>query len=157
MQVGSSERVRRVRLRALRQRLASGFTQIQKGMIMSTQVTEALGKDDIPQGMEEITVEVGPEERRIPVAFTGRWLVHPDEKETRTTEDGRDAGAFYGVAQTAKGRIAVYVAHCNDRWEPVLLDYVDLDAAAASGDVPADIIAMAARELGESRPVRLDI
>ena len=101
--------------------------------------------------MEEITIEVG--EPAVDIAFTGRWLVQPDPDETR---GGSDAGAYWGVALTRRGRIAVYTAHCNDRWPAVLQDYDGLDQAA-DADVPDHIIALAARELGEKRPVRLDI
>jgi hypothetical protein len=100
------------------------------------------------EGMEKITVEVG--EPSVTVGFTGRWLVHPDPDQTRTIEEGFDAGAYYGLALTRRGRIAVYTAHCNDRWPAVLADYDSLDAAAAA-TVPADLIALASFELGEER------
>lgn len=103
--------------------------------------------------MEEITVEVG--EPSLTVGFTGRWLVDPDPDETRTGETGYDAGAYWGVALTKRGRIAVFTAHCNDGWPAHLDDYDSLDQAAAH--VPADIIARAAAELGETRVLWRDI
>lgn len=103
--------------------------------------------------MEEIAVEVG--EPSLTVAFTGRWLVDPDPDETRTGETGYDAGAYWGIALTGRGRIAVFTAHCNDGWPTSLRDYDNLDQAAAR--VPADIIARAAAELGETRVLWRDI
>lgn len=108
----------------------------------------------IPDGMSEITVDVG--ERRLPTSFVGRWLVGPDPDESRTDMEFHDAGAYYGVAQTAGGRIAVYVAHCNDLWAPNLKVYECLEDAEFD-KIPADILVLAARELGEDRSVKLDI
>lgn len=106
------------------------------------------------EDMEEIKVEVG--EPVLTVGFTGRWLVEPDSDETRSGEAGQDAGAYWGVALTKRGRIAVFVAHCNGRWPPSLRDYDSLDQAANNG-APADIVAMAAAELGEERVLWRDI
>jgi len=103
--------------------------------------------------MDEITIDVG--EPRLTVGFTGRWLVDPDADDTRTAEPGYDAGAYWGIALTKRGRIAVFTAHCNDRRPASLHDYDNLDQAAAH--VPADIIAMAAAELGETRVLWRDI
>jgi hypothetical protein len=83
------------------------------------------------------------------LSFTGRWLVEPDPDETRA---GDDAGAFWGVALTQRGRIAVYVAHVNHGWPASLNDYPSLDTAA-NDDVPEVIIARAAAELGETRVI----
>ena len=90
---------------------------------------------------------------RLTIGFTGRWLVDPDPDETR---GGADAGAYWGVALTQRGRIAVYVAHVNDGWPASLNDYSSLDAAA-DDDVPEEIIARAAAELGETRVLWRDI
>lgn len=104
--------------------------------------------------MQEITIEVG--EPALTVGFTGRWLLEPDSDATRTSEPGHDAGAYWGIALTGRARIAVYTAHCNEGWPAVLQDYDGLDQAA-SGGVPADIIAFAAAELGEHRVLWRDI
>jgi len=101
--------------------------------------------------MEKIIVEVGYPS--LTVGFTGRWLVEPDPDETR---GGDDAGAYWGIALTQRGRIAVYVAHCNDGWPASLNDYSSLDAAA-NDDVPAVIIVRAAAELGDTRVIWRDI
>jgi|ERR1022692_1211374 hypothetical protein len=105
-------------------------------------------------GMEEICVEVG--EPALTKAFTGRWLVSPDSDETRTGEEGYDAGAYWGVALTRRGQIAVWMAHCNDGWPPGLNVYGTLDQAEQDR-VPADIIALAATELGQDHVIQLDI
>ncbi len=104
--------------------------------------------------MEKITVSVG--EPELTVGFTGRWLVEPDSDETRTGKAGHDAGAYWGVALTGRGRVAVLTAHCNDRWPAILHDYDSLDAAADDG-LPADIAARAAAELGQERVIWRDI
>jgi hypothetical protein len=95
---------------------------------------------------EVLTVEVGDpvhEEQ-----FRGRWLVVPDPDSTRSGEPGVDAGTFYGVAQTAKGRIAVTVAHCNDRFAPQLRVYDSIDDVAEKQGLPSDIEAEARGALG---------
>jgi hypothetical protein len=105
------------------------------------------------QRMTKITVSVG--EPLLTIGFTGRWLVEPDSDGTRTNEPDNDAGAYWGIALTQRGRIAVYTAHCNDGWPAHLEDYDSLDQAA--DHVPADIIGLAARELGEERVLWRDI
>jgi hypothetical protein len=103
--------------------------------------------------MKEITVDIG--DPSLTVGFTGHWLVEPSRDETRTAEDGYDAGAYWGIALTKRGRIAVYTAQCNERWPARLDDYDGLGQAAEH--VPADIVAQAAAELGETRVVWRDI
>jgi hypothetical protein len=108
------------------------------------------------QGMERIEVEIadpGDGDDRMKVAFVGKWLVRPNEHGTRF---GDDAGAFYGLALTRRQRIAVYVAHVNDRWPPDLIDYDSLDDAEEDG-MPDRLIALAAGALGEDRAIELDI
>jgi Post-segregation antitoxin CcdA len=106
------------------------------------------------QRLEEITIEVG--EPEVTVGFTGRWLLEPDPVRTRTGENGRDAGAYWGVALTQRGRIAVYTAHCNGGRPARLNDYDGLGQAAAAG-IPGDIIALAAAELHGQRVLWRDI
>lgn len=109
--------------------------------------------------MEQITVDVG--EPSLTVGFTGRWLLEPDAHLTRTSEAGYeaatswDADAYWGIALTGRGRIAVYSGRCTDGWPARLDDYDTLDQAA--DHVPADIIARAAAELGEERVIWRDI
>jgi hypothetical protein len=109
---------------------------------------------DTRQDTERITVETG-HDYNITEAFTGRWLVHPDPDESRTAEPGYDAGAYWGVALTARGRIAVYVAHCNERFPGQLTDFDTL--AEATDTLPADIHAQAAQQLGEDVVILRDI
>lgn len=124
---------------------------------LSTFVTEMLRTQGILRRDDEAnTVKIDVGDPTHTVGFKGRWLVPPDSDETRTKEDGHDAGAYWGVALTKRGRIAVYTAHCNDGWPAMLADYDDLDAASAD-NVPADIIAMAAKELGQQHVVWRDI
>lgn len=141
------------------------------GMSMSPVCQRALQEEvekmQTTQGLkareERIIVEVeGPGDATIDQAFYGTWLVQPDPEGTRTGEEYYDRDAYWGIALTRKGQIAVYV-HPGDhdavdpdkRWSPHLEVYVDLDAAA--DDVPGDIIGLAARELGEDWAIELDI
>lgn len=103
--------------------------------------------------MQEITVEVGDPAHTV--AFTGRWLIEPDRDETRTSEEGYDAGAYYGVALTKRGRLAIYVAHVNEGWPANLIDYDSIDDAEQH--VPADILARTSGELAQERVVWRDI
>ena len=70
-------------------------------------------------------------------------------------QDKFDEAAYWGVALTARGRIAVYVAHRNDHWPPRLEDYDSLRAAGSN--LPNDIRALAARALGEHHVIWRDI
>jgi hypothetical protein len=100
--------------------------------------------------MNEIIVEVGKPARAI--GFVGRWLVKPDANDSAT---GPDAGAYWGVALTKRGRVAVFAAHRTGRHPARLDDYDDLDEAAR--EVPTDIIARAAAALGEEWIIWRDI
>jgi hypothetical protein len=104
-------------------------------------------------GMQRIIADVG--EPTVTVGFTGRWLVDPDPDSTRSGEEGYDAGAYWGVALTQKGRIVVYLAHCNDGFPASLDDYGSLNEAA--DNAPSDIIAQAASALGEEYVLWRDI
>jgi hypothetical protein len=107
--------------------------------------------------MESIEVDVwGPGEKPYQKAFVGRWLVPPNETETRTEEPGYDAGAYYGVALTRRGNIAVYSRHVNDGFPPTLTTYGSFDEAEEDG-VPGDILAMAASEISGGYVQKLDI
>lgn len=98
------------------------------------------------EGAEAITVEIG--EPATTVGFKGHWLVEPDADRTRTGQEGPDAGAYWGVALTRRGRIAVVRAHCNEVWPTSLRDYETLNDAVEAG-LPADFAAHAAAALGE--------
>lgn len=89
------------------------------------------GEQDAPS---QITVEVGDPARTE--GFVGRWLVEPDSDDTRTAEEGHDAGAYWGVALTRRGRIAVYTAHCNERWPGQLVDYDNIENAGKDRSTP---------------------
>ena len=113
-------------------------------------------------GMENIEVELaghgglGWEETLYDAQFVGRWLLDPDPDETRTGEPGYDAGAYYGVALTQRGNIAVYVCHVNDGFAPQLETYDSLDEAEKRG-VPGDIVARAGATMGGGYVRKLDI
>jgi hypothetical protein len=108
-------------------------------------------------GMESIEVEKwGPEDTPYRAAFVGRWLLWPDENETRTGEPGYDAGAYYGVALTRREKIAVYMRHVNDGFPPKLKIYDWFDDAEEDG-IPGDILAIAASEISDDYVQKLDI
>jgi len=133
------------------------------GGSVSALITEALRRYVEEQeqkeqmGMETIEVEFwGPEEVPYQASFVGRWLLWPDEAETRTGVSGYDAGAYYGVALTRKGNIAVYVRHVNDRFAPTLETYKSFEEAEKRG-MPGDILAMVASEISDGYVQKLDI
>jgi post-segregation antitoxin (ccd killing protein) len=83
------------------------------------------------------------------VAFAGRWLVRPDE-------DTQINGITYGVALTARGRIAVMYEGRGGEGAG-LSDFDDLDDVAAAG-CPDMLIADARGALTGTTPVlELDI
>ncbi len=88
--------------------------------------------------------------------FVGEWLLDPDPDETRTGEPGYDAGAYYGVAFTERGKIAVYTRHVNDGFASTLVPYDNFQEAEENGE-PADILAMAANAMGAEYVRKLDI
>lgn len=111
--------------------------------------------------MEDIVVEVGgPDDILIEQEFKGRWLVKPEPDPTfgsRTRLEGFDAGAYWGVALTARRQIAVWVGHCNGLWLPGLVVHPGIAQAEKKG-LPGDIAALARSELtGETPRIRLDI
>ncbi len=102
----------------------------------------------------EITIEMRDENgREWSEAFRGRWLIEPDD----ANRFGSDAGACYGIAQTATGKIAVYVHHVNDRWPPALRVYNDLDEAQDDLHLDDRALAMAASAMGQHRVIHRDI
>jgi hypothetical protein len=109
--------------------------------------------DDPSQPLGDITVEVGDPWQTV--AFRGRWLVQPGLAHTRSVEDTTDRETYWGVALTARGRIAIYIAHANHRWPARLEDYDSLTAAGQN--LPDDIRALAARALGKEHIIWRDI
>jgi post-segregation antitoxin (ccd killing protein) len=108
------------------------------------------------EGMENIMIGVGVDDEGQ-VGFIGRWLVHPDPAESWSTRSSSDSGAYYGVALTRRGRIAIYaVTRVDQRWAATLRDFDDLNAAEAGG-LPIDITHRASKELGKQRVTWLDI
>jgi Post-segregation antitoxin CcdA len=106
-------------------------------------------------GVIEVEIHDHYGKHRHTEAFEGRWLVEPDPDKTRTGEEGYEPGAYWGVAQTRRGRIAVYMAEINVGFAPQLTDYDSLDDA--KGELPEDILAKAKKVLGEPYAVWRDI
>ena len=98
-----------------------------------------------------IIVQVGSP--AVDIGFRGRWLVEPDADKTQA---GLEEGAYWGVALTKRGRIAVYRAHVNKEWPASLSDYDTLDNAIED-DLPEGIIAMAKKALAEGHVIWRDI
>jgi len=133
------------------------------GDSVSALITEALRRyveeEELKErtGMESIEVELwGPEDMPYQAAFVGRWLLWPDENETRTGEPGYDAGAYYGVALTRRANIAVYIRHVNEGFAPTLKTYASFEEAEEDG-IPGDILAIAASEISDGYVQKLDI
>ncbi len=131
---------------------ASGITM---SPVCQRALQEEVAKMQVVQALkaqeERIVVQVaGPDETPVEKAFFGTWLVHADP------DVSNDRGYYFGVALTRRSQIAVYVQHINEMQPPELLVYSSLDEAEDDG-VPQDVLAAAGRELGESRPIELDI
>jgi hypothetical protein len=84
-----------------------------------------------------LTVDTGADRSRTE-KFKGYWVIEPTD-DKRSGDEGADAGACYGVARTARGRVAVYTYHVNDLWPADLSVYDDIDDAVAAG-LPSDIV-----------------
>jgi hypothetical protein len=122
---------------------------------------EAAAAGQSPVGDESyelIEVEVGESTgsvhscRRHIESFWGRWVIRPDPDTTGTAEHG-PKGAYYGVAQTRRGRIAVYTGMSDPRSRPRLADYDTL----AEANLPEDIRRLAAEALGIREVIHRDI
>jgi hypothetical protein len=83
-------------------------------------------------------------------------VLYPDADETRTSEPGYDAGAYYGVAPTHRGNIAVYTPHLNDGFAPTLDVYSSFEEAERGGE-STDILVMAATAISADYVQKLDI
>jgi len=87
-------------------------------------------------GFTTLTVHTGDERQRTE-KFTGYWVIEPGDDQ-RSSDPEADAGTCYGVARTAKGRVAVYHYHVNDMWPAALEVHDDIDDAVTDG-LPFDI------------------
>jgi hypothetical protein len=99
-----------------------------------------------------LIVQVG--QPAVDIGFSGRWLVEPDPDKSQA---GLEEGAYWGVALTKRGRIAVYRAHVTDEWPATLSDYDTLNNAIADDDLPEQIIAMAKEALSQAHVIWRDI
>jgi hypothetical protein len=105
--------------------------------------------------METLRVDLGGKTFGRQAEFVGEWLVSPGD-EIRSSEPGRDLGAYYGIALTQRRKVAVYCAHVNDGFDAALEVYSSLDEAEEDG-VPEDIIVAARSELDPNYVEKLDI
>lgn len=94
-----------------------------------------------------------PSFRRHFESFWGRWIIEPVMGEACTAEHGHPEGAYYGVAQTRRGRIAVYEGMSNPGWPPRLADYNTL----AEAHMPEDIRRRAMEVLNQREVIHRDI
>ena len=124
--------------------LSALLTSALRSYLASTKVLEG--------DMNRILVEVpkpGGGTRRV--AFTGRWLVVPDD-DVRSVAS---SGVRYGIALTEGGRIAVHFEHVNSGPRGFSV-YDHLDEAENAG-VPEDIVVLARAELEPYFIEELDI
>ena len=81
---------------------------------------EAAAAGQVPEGEDPyqlIEVEVGTDAKfpdrplnpRHTETFRGRWIIAPDPERLYPLPSGSLRSAYYGVAQTSQGRIAVYM------------------------------------------------
>lgn len=91
--------------------------------------------------------------RRHLESFWGRWIIEPVVGETGTHERGHPRGAYYGVAETRRGRIAVYSGCTDPLHSPRLADYNTL----AEASIPEDIRRRAAEALNQREVIHRDI
>jgi hypothetical protein len=130
---------------------------------LSRLITEALSaylanREGKP--MQRLTLATMHRGEVISKAFVGRWLIDPDEgyrseheADVRLEAQVR-AGTTFAVAETAKGKIVVYVD--AGRSEAEFDVYADFDQAEERG-IPGDVLALAARRAGIERAELLDI
>jgi len=127
-----------------RRSLSAVVTDLLRGYVEE----EKRKEEAMQSSIEAIRVELGGCSLPVrQVEFEGRWLVEPDANETRTTEEGYDAGAYYGVALTKRGNLAVYCAHVNNGFDAALSPYNSFEEAEADG-MPADILGAASADAG---------
>lgn len=117
---------------------------------------EEITKMDVQEAgeflMEDIIVRVGKDRGRQQ-RFSGHWLVDPDN-DLRSAL-GYESDLRWGVAATARGRVAVYCYHLTDQTSATLEVYGSVESAIKKGGVPESIGNIAASKLGEV--ITLDI
>jgi hypothetical protein len=143
---------------------------------------EAAAAGQVPEGEDPyqlIEVEVGTDAKfpyrplnpRHIETFWGRWIIAPDPERLYPLPSGSLRSAYYGVAQTRQGRVAVYmrvvyrakeyasiaeesIAEDAPAWQSVAKDgpvwegrLFDFDTLADAHKLPKDIYDQAARAL----------
>lgn len=122
-------------------------------LLQDAAITEMDRRELATTGMEELSVEMWTlSEQPYTATFKGRWLIAPDD-DVRSAGPGADAGAYWGVAMTAKGNVAVWIGHVNRGFAPELTTYATLDDAL--GDLPENVAELA--EGTATGSVQLDI
>jgi hypothetical protein len=96
-------------------------------------------------------------------SFIGRWLISPEDGFRADDPDPVilwDDGTCYAVAETQKGKLAVYTFHCSGKRTPTLNVYGSLDdlrSVPYGEGVPANVIAEVSTRLGVPYEIELDI
>lgn len=101
--------------------------------------TAAPRLDDVPPGMQRITVVTGGDRSRRVEGFVGRWLVTPIDR-------GRGYAEGTGVAFTKGGKLAVFTQREADGNDPSLTVFDSIDAVAEAEVIPSGVV-MHVREL----------
>ena len=117
------------------------------------------------ESMKKLTVTLWNQEDQPVVhqAFIGRWLISPEDDFRADDPDPVilwDDGACYAIAETQKGKLAVYTFHCNGRSAPTLDVYGSLEELRSvpyGEGVPENVIVEASTRLGVPYEIELDI
>jgi len=118
---------------------------------LSGAISEALRawvqrKEADRQGLERIEVVVSHGQFKRVQAFVGRWLIDPAaDVQSKVAGAG---SAVYGVAETQRGRLAIYVI---DAGTGSLHDFDSFQAAARAG-YPEDVLIQAGLARDRTRP-----
>jgi len=114
----------------------------------------------LPDGMKRIVVAAGSPP--INKAFVGRWLVGDKDHGMRAeqadnSQQDWDAGAEWSVALTRRGKLVVCISHCNNLWETSMNVHENFDELKDEAELPQNVLAATAEELGVPYEIDLDI
>jgi hypothetical protein len=135
--------------------------------------TEAAVAGQVPENKDPyhlIEVEVGSDRKRADrpanprhiETFWGRWIIEPDPEKLYSPQPGGHKVFYYGVAETRRGRIAVYKGTANPAWEGDLMEHLwegELHdyGTLADAEMPEDIRRQVAAALGIREIIHRDI